>query len=59
MQFDRGYLSAYFCTNSEKMTVELANAIHFTGRWKDINDHDLLPLLQTTGVNCRQFVDCC
>ena len=27
MQFDRGYLSPYFCTNMEKMVVELSNPV--------------------------------
>ena len=27
MQFDRGYLSPYFVTNTEKMTTELENPL--------------------------------
>ena len=29
MQFDRGYLSPYFITNSDKMTTELENPLFF------------------------------
>ena len=29
MQFDRGYLSPYFVTNTEKMTTELENPLCF------------------------------
>ena len=29
MQFDRGYLSPYFVTNTEKMTTELENPLVF------------------------------
>ena len=36
MQFDRGYLSAYFVTNAEKMEVEMENPVHPHPRQKNI-----------------------
>ena len=56
MQFDRGYLSAYFCTNNEKMTAELANAAILLVDGKIASIHDLLPLLQTTASTGRQLL---
>lgn len=46
MQFDRGYLSAYFCTNAESMTVEMqAPKILVTDK-KISTIQDILPILQ-------------
>ncbi|MBF6669442.1 chaperonin GroEL [Campylobacter sp. RM12327] len=46
MQFDRGYLSPYFITNSEKMTVELSNPYILLFDKKITNLKDLLPVLE-------------
>ncbi|MHZ80692.1 chaperonin GroEL [Campylobacter coli] len=46
MQFDRGYLSPYFITNAEKMTVELSSPYILLFDKKIINLKDLLPVLE-------------
>ncbi|EAI4029411.1 chaperonin GroEL [Campylobacter coli] len=46
MQFDRGYLSPYFITNAEKMTVELSNPYILIFDKKIANLKDLLPVLE-------------
>jgi chaperonin GroEL len=46
MQFDRGYLSPYFVTNSEKMIAELENAYILIYDKKISNMKDLLPVLE-------------
>ncbi|PSM51761.1 60 kD chaperonin (cpn60) [Campylobacter blaseri] len=46
MQFDRGYLSPYFVTNAEKMTVELSSPYILLFDKKIANLKDLLPVLE-------------
>jgi chaperonin GroEL len=46
LQFDRGYLSAYFVTDPEKMTVGLDDPLILICDRKIANLQDLLPLLE-------------
>ncbi len=46
MQFDRGYLSPYFVTNSEKMTCEIENPYILLFDKKITSLKDLLPVLE-------------
>ena len=46
MQFDRGYLSPYFITNPEKMTVELDNPYILINEAKLSNLQSLIPVLE-------------
>jgi chaperonin GroEL len=46
MQFDRGYLSAYFVTDPERMEATLDNALILLNEKKISSMKDLLPLLE-------------
>ncbi|MGN6476374.1 MAG: chaperonin GroEL [Flavipsychrobacter sp.] len=47
MQFDRGYLSAYFVTNTEKMQAELQNPYILVYDKKISTLKDILPILES------------
>ena len=56
MQFDRGYLSPYFITNAEKMTVELENPYILIHEKKLSGLQTLLPLLEAVVQSTRPLL---
>ena len=56
MQFDRGYLSPYFVTNSEKMTCELDNPFILLHDGKLSNLQAILPTLENAVQSSRPLL---
>ena len=56
MQFDRGYLSAYFVTDAEKMAAELDNPYILIHDKKISTMKDLLPVLEQTAQSGRPLL---
>ncbi|HYC04031.1 MAG TPA: chaperonin GroEL [Azospirillaceae bacterium] len=56
MQFDRGYLSPYFVTNAEKMTVELENPYILLHEKKLGGLQSLLPVLESVVQSSRPLL---
>ena len=56
MQFDRGYLSPYFVTNPEKMTVSFDNPSIMITDKKISNMKELLPILEKSAQSGRPLV---
>ncbi len=56
MQFDRGYLSPYFVTDTEKMIAELENPYILIHDKKISNMKDLLPILEQIAKMSRPFL---
>lgn len=60
MEFDRGYLSSYFCTNNERLTVEMSSPRILVTDKKISSAQDILSLLQhvaTTGQELLIIAD--
>jgi len=56
MQFDRGYLSAYFVTDPERMECSLEDAYVLLHEKKISSMKDLLPLLEQVAKSGRPFL---
>ncbi|WP_276133386.1 chaperonin GroEL [Polluticoccus soli] len=56
MQFDRGYLSPYFVTNTEKMQVELQNPFILIYEKKVSTLKDILPILESVVQSGRPLL---
>ena len=56
MQFDRGYLSPYFITNPDKMTVELENPYILINEGKLSSLKDMLPVLEAAMQSGRPLL---
>ncbi|HIC10442.1 MAG TPA: chaperonin GroEL [Campylobacterales bacterium] len=56
MQFDRGYLSPYFVTNTDKMVVEYDNPYILLTEYKISNLKDILPILEQTQQSGRPLL---
>ena len=56
MQFDRGYISAYFVTNPDKMEAELENPYILIHDKKISTMKDMLPILEETARNGRPLM---
>lgn len=56
MQFDRGYLSPYFITNTEKMVAEIENPLLLLTDSKITSLKDLLPVLEQVQKTSRPLL---
>ena len=56
MQFDRGYLSPYFVTDSDKMTTELKDPYILVTDKKVTNLEQLLPILEPISQSSRELL---
>jgi chaperonin GroEL len=56
MQFDRGYLSAYFCTNAEAMSIEMGSVKILITDKKISSAQELLSILQAVATTATELL---
>jgi chaperonin GroEL len=56
MQFDRGYLSSYFCTNAETMQVLMNNPKILITDKKISSVHEIMNILQTVATTASELL---
>jgi chaperonin GroEL len=56
MQFDRGYLSAYFCTNAETLSVEMQDVKILITDKKISSIQEILPILQGVASTAQELL---
>ncbi len=56
MQFDRGYLSSYFCTNAEAMNVEMTNAKILITDKKISSVQEIIAILQAVATTATELL---
>jgi chaperonin GroEL len=56
MQFDRGYLSAYFATNAERLIAEMSNANILITDKKISSVQEILPILQHVAGTGQELI---
>ena len=56
MQFDRGYVSAYFCTNAEALSVEMNDAKLLITDKRISSVQEILPILQSVATTATELL---
>jgi chaperonin GroEL len=56
MQFDRGWISPYFCTNADKMIVDMNKPQLLLIDRRVSNVHEILPILQAIAASGRDLL---
>lgn len=56
MQFDKGYLSSYFCTDAESMTVTMTNPKILVTSKKISSIHEIMDLLQNVAASSSEIL---